>query len=65
MYRFRTIAQVKYGHFKEYWEISRQLDQLTRERGWTAFTYHGWFRRNTVLLASSKTRTCLWPTNAA
>jgi hypothetical protein len=39
MYRFRTIAQVKYGHFKEYWEISKKLDQLARERGWTEFTY--------------------------
>ena len=38
MYRFRTIAQVKYGHFKDYWELSKKLNELFRERGWTEFT---------------------------
>jgi hypothetical protein len=38
MYRFRTIAQVKYGHFKDYWELSKKLNELARERGWNEFT---------------------------
>ena len=38
MYRFRTIAQVKYGHFKDYFELSTKLNELARERGWTEFT---------------------------
>jgi len=38
VYRFRLIAQVKYGHFKEYLELSNKMDELIRERGWTEFT---------------------------
>ena len=38
MYRFRLIAQVKYGHFKEYSELSNKMNALCRERGWTEFT---------------------------
>ena len=38
MYRFRNITQVKYGHFKDYFELSTKLNELARERGWTEFT---------------------------
>jgi hypothetical protein len=38
MYRFRLIAQVKYGHFKEYLELTNKMNALFRERGWTEFT---------------------------
>jgi hypothetical protein len=38
MYRLRLIAQVKYGHFKEYFELSKKMNELIRERGWTEFT---------------------------
>ena len=38
MYRFRLTAQVKYGHFKEYLELSNKMNELSRERGWTEFT---------------------------
>src|SRR5262245_7602111 len=38
MYRLRLIAEVKYGHFKEYMELSNKMDELIRERGWTRFT---------------------------
>jgi hypothetical protein len=35
MYRLRLTSQVKYGHFKEYYELSTKLNELIRERGWT------------------------------
>lgn len=38
MYRYRLIAQVKYGHFKDYLELSTKMNELSRERGWTEFT---------------------------
>jgi hypothetical protein len=38
MYRFRLIAQVKYGHFKDYLELSNKMNELCRKRGWTEFT---------------------------
>ena len=38
MYRFRLIAQVKYGRFKEYSELSNKLNALCRERWLTEFT---------------------------
>ena len=38
MYRFRTIGQVKYGHIKDYLELSKKMNELFRERGWTEFT---------------------------
>jgi hypothetical protein len=38
MYRLRLIAQVKYGHFKEYFELANKVNALSRERGWTEFT---------------------------
>jgi hypothetical protein len=37
MYRLRLIAEVKYGHFKEYLELSTKMNELIRERGWTEF----------------------------
>ena len=47
MYRFRTIAQVKYGHFKDYWGASpkKAVNELFRERGWTEFHDVGQSRR--------------------
>ena len=38
MYRFRLIAEVKYGHFKDYLELSNKMNELFRERGWSTFT---------------------------
>ena len=38
MYRSRLIAQVKYGHFKEYLELSNKMNELIRARGWTEFS---------------------------
>jgi hypothetical protein len=38
MYRSRLIAQVKYGHFKDYLELSKKMNELSRERGWTEYT---------------------------
>jgi hypothetical protein len=37
MYRVRLTAQVKYGHFKEYYELSKKLNELSRQRGWTEY----------------------------
>lgn len=34
MFRARQTVLVKYGHFKEYFEIEEQLAQLVRKRGW-------------------------------
>jgi hypothetical protein len=39
MYRFRVTVQVLYGHFKEYLEASEKLNEISRARGWTEFTY--------------------------
>ena len=38
MYRSRLIAQVKYGHFKDYLELSNKMNELIRARGWTEFS---------------------------
>lgn len=34
-YRFRLIAEVKYGHFGDYLKSWKRLDAVTRGRGWT------------------------------
>lgn len=39
MYRFRFTVQVLYGHFKEYLELSEKLNEISRARGWTEFTF--------------------------
>jgi hypothetical protein len=39
MYRFRVTVQVRYGHFKEYYELLMRLNEISRERGWVEFTY--------------------------
>jgi hypothetical protein len=39
MYRFRVTVQVRYGHFKEYFEISQKLNEVARERGWVEFKF--------------------------
>jgi hypothetical protein len=39
MYRFRVTVQVRYGHFKEYIEISEKLNEIARDRGWVEFRF--------------------------
>jgi hypothetical protein len=39
MYRFRITAQVQYGHYKEYFELGKKLNEISRERGWVEFTF--------------------------
>ena len=39
MYRARFHVQVKYGHFKDYFTICEQLNELARSRGWAESTY--------------------------
>lgn len=34
-YRFRLIAEVKYGHFGDYLKTWKKLNAVTRDRGWT------------------------------
>ena len=38
MYRARFHVQVKYGHFKDYFTICEQLNELARSRGWAEST---------------------------
>jgi hypothetical protein len=33
-YRFRLIAEVKYGHFGDYLKTWKKLDAVARDRGW-------------------------------
>lgn len=33
-YKFRLIAEVKYGHFGDYLKTWKKLDAITRDRGW-------------------------------
>ena len=35
-YKFRLIAEVKYGHFGDYLKTWKKLDAITRDRGWVA-----------------------------
>lgn len=35
-YKFRLIAEVKYGHFGDYLQTWKKLDAISRDRGWVA-----------------------------
>jgi hypothetical protein len=39
MYRLQQRLEVRYGHFKEYLELSNQLNELVRARGWTPASF--------------------------
>jgi hypothetical protein len=39
MVRTRFIAQVRYGHFAEYLKALEQLNEISRERGWSPATF--------------------------
>jgi hypothetical protein len=39
MYRLRVTVQILYGHAKEYFEVSQRLNEISRSRGWTEFTF--------------------------
>jgi antibiotic biosynthesis monooxygenase (ABM) superfamily enzyme len=39
MVRHRIRLQVRYGHFKEYLELSDKLNELARARGWAESTF--------------------------
>ena len=38
MYRHHYRCEVSYGHFRHFVEISRQISELERERGWAVST---------------------------
>jgi hypothetical protein len=38
MYRTRLIGEVKFGHFKEYVEVSEKMNELVKARGWVEST---------------------------
>lgn len=39
MYRMRNTVLVKYGKFREYYEVLEKLAAICRERGWAEQTY--------------------------
>ena len=39
MFRSRVIVQVRYGHFREYLEVAEKLNEISRARGWSEWTF--------------------------
>jgi hypothetical protein len=39
VYRHRVRREVVYGQFREFMEIAEALNDLTKQRGWTASTF--------------------------
>lgn len=38
MFRVRTTGEVRYGHFRDVLEVSKEIQELHKARGWTVGT---------------------------
>jgi hypothetical protein len=39
MYRYRVFVEIRYGSFREFLEISEEMNSLSNARGWTQHTH--------------------------